>query len=272
MTLFATLDRVYDAIPRQSARAEEIGAFTLFVPEPAGPGLYARPTLGAGIFEPADVEAVRDRQRELGLPEAFEWLPQCAPLLLPVIESAGLHVLHAPLMVLDPAALPAGGDARVSLLDPAAPNFAALVRDRRAVAAVAFAQPGVAVGVAGPAQRDAAAVELAAAGVAREVDWADSGRGASAVAVDPVDGIVASGAYQRAADVVEIVGVATLPSARRRGLGGAVTAALARRALELGAGTVFLSAADERVARVYAKLGFTRVGTACVAESPDQPM
>ena len=58
----------------------------------------------------------------------------------------------------------------------------------------------------------------------------------------------------------------TLPSARRRGLGAAVTAELAALVIAGGAHTVFLSAADSAVARVYAGLGFRRVGTAMIAE------
>jgi predicted GNAT family acetyltransferase len=52
------------------------------------------------------------------------------------------------------------------------------------------------------------------------------------------------------------------------GLGGAVTATLAREALRRGVQTVFLSASDDDVARVYARLGFQRIGTAMIAE-PD---
>ncbi len=70
----------------------------------------------------------------------------------------------------------------------------------------------------------------------------------------------------RTGDVVEIAGVATLPAARRRGLGAAVTAALARRALDDGADLVFLAAGSDDIARVYLRVGFRRVGTACIAE------
>ena len=57
----------------------------------------------------------------------------------------------------------------------------------------------------------------------------------------------------------------TLPSARRQGLGGAVTAALVTDALAHGAEIVFLSAGSEEIARVYGRLGFARIGTACIA-------
>jgi predicted GNAT family acetyltransferase len=60
--------------------------------------------------------------------------------------------------------------------------------------------------------------------------------------------------------------VGTLPSARRQGLGAAVTAELAILALADGIRTVFLSASDDAVARVYAGLGFRRIGTAMITE------
>ena len=64
--------------------------------------------------------------------------------------------------------------------------------------------------------------------------------------------------------MTEIVGVATLPVVRRQGLGGAVTGALVEDALAHGVETVFMSAGSEDIARVYGRLGFQRVGTACI--------
>jgi predicted GNAT family acetyltransferase len=80
------------------------------------------------------------------------------------------------------------------------------------------------------------------------------------------EGPLAAGSCQATGGVAEITGVGTLPSARRRGLGAAVTAQLAALAIDGGTGTVFLSASDDTVARVYAGLGFRRVGTAMIAE------
>jgi predicted GNAT family acetyltransferase len=79
---------------------------------------------------------------------------------------------------------------------------------------------------------------------------------------------VATGMHLPLDGVTEIVGVGTLPLARRRGYGAAVTAALLQDALRHGAGTVFLAAGDEEIARVYESLGFARAGTACIAEPP----
>jgi predicted GNAT family acetyltransferase len=47
-----------------------------------------------------------------------------------------------------------------------------------------------------------------------------------------------------------------------------VAVALARHALDRGHGTVFLSAQDDDVARVYERAGFRRRATACIAEPP----
>jgi predicted GNAT family acetyltransferase len=77
--------------------------------------------------------------------------------------------------------------------------------------------------------------------------------------------VLAVGSHQPVGAVTEIVGVGTLPAARRRGLGAAVTAALVADARARGAELVFLSAGSEAIARVYERLGFVRVGTAGLA-------
>ena len=47
-------------------------------------------------------------------------------------------------------------------------------------------------------------------------------------------------------------------------LGAADTGTFVEHALGRGVETVFLSAGSEAIARVYARLGFRRVGTACI--------
>jgi len=66
-----------------------------------------------------------------------------------------------------------------------------------------------------------------------------------------------------------LTGIAVLPRARRRGLGAAITHALVSDAKVRGVETLFLSARDDAVARVYERVGFVRVGTACIAEAPE---
>ncbi|MEV5819463.1 GNAT family N-acetyltransferase [Micromonospora harpali] len=267
---FDRLERFYDAVPRDVARAEEHGPLVLFAREGAGWPFYARPRLdAAGPPSVADINAVRQRQRDLGLPEAFEWVHERNPDLLAVARAAGLTVLEAPLMVLDPAALADPGsftDVPVRLLDAASPDLAADVAARRAVAAVGFAAAGTARGDAGPAQRDAAITELDVAALEEERARTADGRRLSALAEAPGEGALASGMAMRVDDTAEIAGVATLPAARRRGLAAAVTATLAHALRAAGTDLVFLSAGSEDIARVYVRVGFRRIGTACIAE------
>ncbi|RLP89045.1 GNAT family N-acetyltransferase [Micromonospora sp. BL4] len=268
--VFDRLERFYDAVPRDVAGVEEHGGLVLFVRDGAGWPFYARPRLDA--TEPpslADITSVRERQRELGLPEAFEWVHETTPELLAVARSAGLSVLEAPLMVLDPTALPDPAtlsDVPVRVLAADSPGFAADVAARRAVAAVSFAAAGTARGDAGPAERDAAISELELAALDEERSRVADGRRISALAGTPTEGALASGMAMRVDDVAEIAGVATLPAARRRGLGAALTATIARELLAAGTDVVFLSAGSEEIARVYLRVGFRRIGTACIAE------
>ncbi|MBY8872718.1 GNAT family N-acetyltransferase [Micromonospora sp. PLK6-60] len=268
--LFDRLERFYDAVPRDAARGEEHGPLVLFVRDGAGWPFYARPRLDAA--EPpslADINTVRERQRELGLPESFEWVHERTPELLAVARSAGLSVLEAPLMVLDPAALPevtSLTDVPVRTLDPTSPHFPADVAARRAVAAVGFSAAGTERGDAGPAQRDAAVTELDVAALDEERQRIAEGRRISVLAGTAAEGALASGMAMRVDDVAEIAGVATLPAARRRGLGAAVTAALAHELRAAGTDLIFLSAGSDDIARVYLRVGFHRIGTACIAE------
>jgi GNAT superfamily N-acetyltransferase len=267
----ARIDRTYDAIPRGGgAQVEAVGPFDLFVKGPGGWPLYARPRLGLTGFTRGDVEAVRERQRALGEPEAIEWVHDETPALLQAVRASGLRVVLAPLMVLDPARLPDPSsltDAELVLLDPDSNEFAGLYAAGAAVAALGFAAGGTTVGEVGPAERDAAIGPVPPERLERTTQGSRSGRSAEAIARTRVDGVLAHGAYVGADGAAELVGVATLPSARRRGLGAAVSAFVARHALDHGYDLVFLGAADEAVARVYSRIGFSRVGTACIAEA-----
>jgi GNAT superfamily N-acetyltransferase len=276
--VFTRLENFYDAVPRDAAVTENIGGFVLFVNERGGWPYYARPRLDAAETpSAADITAVRQRQRDLGLPETFEWVHETTPDLLAVARSAGLEVLLAPLMVLDAAALvpdlPLPG-ATIRFLDPATPSFAADLAAGRAVGRLGFGTPANATPVqagalvvepAGPAQRDAMPA-LSEKFIADQVRRHESGRLHTAVVEAPGAGILSSGCVQRVGAVAEVAGVATLPTARRRGYASQLTAALARQALLAGDDLVFLSAGDDDVARLYAKVGFRRLGTACIAE------
>lgn len=258
------IDVFCDAVPRDRGRAEEYGPLTLFVRVGAGWPYYARPTRGAQDVTADHVSAVRDRQRALGLPESFEWIDEVTPSMRQAAEKAGLRVIAHPLMVLSGPVPPARGGAAgdVRMIGADDPQLARM----QAVQMIAFGAPGMAPGPGDTADRDVMvpAVDPAALELVR--DRMRRGRLLLAAGFAAGhDGPVAVGGCQFLAGVAEIVGVGTLPIARRRGLGTAVTARLGAAALARGAETVFLSAADDEVARMYERLGYLRVGTSMVA-------
>ncbi|MEV8590150.1 GNAT family N-acetyltransferase [Streptomyces sp. NPDC051180] len=240
------IETYYDAVPRSSARAEEFGPLTLFVQEGQGWPYYARPALGhEGEVGVGAVEAVRARQRELGVPEAFEWVAETTPGLRAAVEASGLTVHEHPLMVLE-------GDG-VAVPEPDGVAVRMVGADDPALA-TAVAAPFAAFGAApqpGTAERIAERID---AGLTRLAAALEGGRALSA------------GQHQPVGAVSEVVGVGTVPAARRRGLGLAVTAALVADARAGGVELVFLTASDADVARLYGRLGFRTVATALIAE------
>jgi ribosomal protein S18 acetylase RimI-like enzyme len=258
--LLERIERHFDAAPRAAADVEEHGALTLFVSRIPW-RFYGRPRLGLSEDVGADdVAAVRARQRELGVREAFEWVHETTPSLAGAATAAGLEVLRVPLLALiaaewAPPLAPAGVRLRMLGADDTALPAA------QAVVEVAFAAAGTDLREAGPEARDLAVPRLGDLGFLRE----RIRRRLTSMAVAEVDpdGPLAAGSHQLAAGVCEIMGVGTLPSARGRGIGAALTGRLVQDARERGAEIVFLSAADDDIARIYQRLGMRRVGTAC---------
>lgn len=260
--MITTVDEYLHSVPLSNAVAEQVGPFTLFRSTTVWP-YYARPVPGAGVtIEPSDIELVRKRCAELDIPLSFEWVVETCPSLGPAAAAAGLEVVQHQLLVLQRDDFrPATADARCEVLSADED----MVRQSRTVANLAFGESGTAVGQAGPAERDAKASELSDEMVAGLQDRAR--RGVSVVVgAFTDDGMVASGAHQPVGTTTEIVGVGTLPSVRRRGLGAAVTSALVEHALANGVELVLLSAESDAVAAVYERVGFHRIGHAGAAE------
>ncbi len=258
------IDAFCDAVPRRRARAEEYGPLVLFVTEGPGWQYYARPRQGSrDRITVARVREVRARQRELDIPQSFEWIEETAPELAEAAAGAGLDVAAHPLMILDAPLTRTTPPAGVTVREvpPDEPDLARVI----AVPDVAFGHPGTSTGPAGPAERDKLAAERDPAGIAKMRELLATGHSVLAAAFGD-DGPLAAGSCQSVDGVAEITGVGTLPSARRQGLGAAVTAELAALAIDGGTHTVFLSASDDSVARVYAGLGFRRIGIAMIAE------
>ena len=271
--LLRRIEAYYDTVPRSAARVEEHGPLRLFVAERVPWTYYARPA--GGEITADDVRAVRRRQWALGAPEAFEWVVELAPSLAASARETGLHVTEVPLMVLERpfgdirdvggrrgdrgvAEYAPPGDAELRRLEPDDPALAA----SRAVTDLAFG----AFPEAGPAERDASVAGWPETRLAAVRERMAAGITVTVVAEDE-DGVLALGSHQPVGDVTELVGIGTLPAARRRGLGTAVAAALVADARRGGAEIVFLSAGSERIARLYGRLGFRRLGTAGLAVS-----
>ncbi|WP_157548602.1 GNAT family N-acetyltransferase [Nonomuraea candida] len=60
--------------------------------------------------------------------------------------------------------------------------------------------------------------------------------------------------------VAEVAGIAVRDSHRRRGIGGAVTHLLTRAGADAGISTPFLTPGDDAAGRVYARVGYRKVG------------
>jgi len=268
--LLERIERYYDAAPRSSARTEEVGGLTLFVPTDSPYPFYARPTLRPGTVTkvtPHDVATVLGRQRTLGVAQELEWVEETTPSLLPVAEAAGLQVGRYPLMVLDQpvaAASVTGTDVRVLDAD------AADLPDVEAAIHVAFMNAGLDVGDAGTEARDELRASIDDATIAYQRRRIRDGRTVM-VAARTADGVVGGGSHRPVGEVTELVGIGVLPAARRAGAGAAITARLVAEARGRGASTVFLSAGSDDVARTYARVGFRRVATACIATAPADP-
>jgi GNAT superfamily N-acetyltransferase len=247
-TLLARLENYYDTVPRATADGEAVGPFTLFVAREGWP-YYARPTLGSDAeFTVDDVREVLDRQQQLGVPQHLEWVDEITPTLLPATQEAGVPVAKCALMVLS-------GEPVEPRLDGVSLRLLRPDDD-------AFGSARAAVD-AGFGERDTLTAEPVVEAIAAQVQL---GRMRVAGAFDPEGRAIGGGSHAPRGDVTEVTGIGVIPAWRRRGIGAALAGLLARDARELGVATVFLSAASESVARVYERVGFVRVGTACIAE------
>jgi GNAT superfamily N-acetyltransferase len=267
--LLDRIERYFAAAPLADARVQQLGPLEV----PIGPREWpfpARPQSGReGEVRVPDVRAAAALQEEAGLPASVEWLGDRCRGLAGVARSAGLSVEELPLLVAaDPVAVLLPADVRLYLVGADDPELARY----QLLAQLAFATPaGSLAGAAAPGSRAAdraAPVEPPPTAVLRE--RVAAGRTVMMVAVD--DGRpVAVGSHQPVEvdghEVSEVVGVATVPRFRGRGLGAGVTSALVEHARQT-ADLVFLTAGDDDVARVYERVGFARVGTSCLAERP----
>ncbi|HEV7213240.1 MAG TPA: GNAT family N-acetyltransferase [Blastococcus sp.] len=259
--LLDSIERYFAASPVPDARTVAVGALDVPIGDPAWP-YPARPRPGAGPVTLDDIRAATAAQEAAGVPAALEWIPERSPEVAAAARTAGLSVEELPLLVaVDPVELMLPAGVRLYLVgadDPELPRY-------QQVAAIAFAHPG------GPADIREGPLEDSAEADARTAVLREriaAGRTVMMVAVDHGEP-VAVGSHQPVdvdgSEVSEVVGVATLPRLRGRGLGAGMASALVAHARET-ADMVFLAAGDDDVARVYERVGFARLATTGVAE------
>jgi GNAT superfamily N-acetyltransferase len=262
--LLDSIERYFAAAPLPDTRIDAAGALDV----PIGPAAWphaARPRLGADAVSEEDVHRAVALQEAAGLPVALEWICERTPGLDATARAAGLVVDEQPLLVAaDPVELLLPAGVRLYLVGADDPELPAYQR----LAAIAFAHPG------GRAEVREAPLERSPAAVARTAVLRDriaAGRTVMMVAVEHGQP-VAVGSHQPVAvdgdELSEIVGVATLPRLRGRGLGAGMASALAAHARET-ADLVFLTAGDDDVARIYERVGFARLATTGVAGADD---
>lgn len=192
-----------------------------------------------------------------GLPLRFEFFEQMWPGLAGELARAGFTDLHTqPLFVCRqrPAATGTGPEVTTRQVHAADPD--ADLRLYLGIQAAAFARQGEPAAVPGHADVGRLREELLA--------------GAQRCCLGLVHGEPAgAGSALDAGEVCEIAGIGTLPRWRGRGVAGAVTSALAGEHFRGGGSLAWLSAADERAGRVYARVGFHPAGSSQVtAERP----
>nr|WP_243851357.1 GNAT family N-acetyltransferase [Modestobacter marinus] len=269
------IERYFALAALADARVHSVGALQV----PIGPQEWpypARPLPGSeGEITVDDVRAAIALQEGAGLPAALEWLGDRCRGLATVARAAGLVVDELPLLVADdPVEVLLPSEVRLYLVGADDPRLGLYQR----LAALAFASPGGAGqdGAGEDASQDTPEVARDDPGPAAvpptEVLRDRVASGATVMMVAVEDGEpVAIGSHQPVevdgTEISEVVGVATLPRFRGRGLGAGLTSALVEHARQT-ADLVFLSAGDDDVARVYERAGFARVATSCVAERP----
>ncbi|MGY1728187.1 GNAT family N-acetyltransferase [Geodermatophilus sp. SYSU D01062] len=232
---------------------------------PIGPPAWpfpARPRPGTRRVTADDVRAAVALQEEAGLPAALEWVVERTPTLGAAAREAGLLVTEFPLLVADePVELLLPHGVRLYLVggeDPRLPHYQHLLESGFAP----HAEGGAGV-LDDPGPPDEARTAVLRERVA-------TGRTVVMVAVEDGEP-VAVGSHQPVdvdgTEISEVVGVASSPRRRGRGVGAALASALVAQARET-AELVFLTAGDDDVARVYERVGFAWLGSTGVAARP----
>ena len=250
--VLAKLERYLDTAPRAVAVSRECGPFTVFVRDsPRGQPLYARPRLAyPRSISTEEVRRMLDFQRAIGVPRALEWVHETTPTLLTSARGAGMSVQECALLRLadyTPAAAPSGYLVHEMTADD--PQTGAVI----AAIDASFRETDQ----MGPPESSLQRLRMR------------SGLLVLVGAFDTLGRPVGGGMHNPRGDLSELTGIGTLPAHRGRGIGTAITSALAGAALRDGQSS-FLSAATQSAISVYETVGYARVGTACIATANER--
>jgi ribosomal protein S18 acetylase RimI-like enzyme len=239
--LFASLDDYLEAAPAQACDVERVGPYRLYFRRDSDmPELsYARPVRGERAGTREEIAAVRAAFLAHGRRPRWEYIEELNPELGALLVDAGFPTpTPRPLQVVTAAGFH--------------PEKSTLADVRLITRAEAQATDAVLTSAFGGDPAEATGEML------REM----LERRACVIAAFVEGAPVAAGLHSPVGTTTEVAGVGTRPEWRRKGLAGAVTSTLVADAFARGCTCIFLSAGDESVARVYGRLGFTRVGTA----------
>lgn len=245
--LLSQLDDYLDAAPARASVVERVGPYRLYLRRDSlQPELtYARPIRGERPGTLDEISAVTAAFRAHGRSPRWEYLEELNPELAALLVAGGFPP-------------PTPRPLQVVTAESFRQETTTIASIRRITQEETQATDALLASVFGgnPEEADGSFLR----GVLE--------RGACAIAAFVGGEPVAAGLHTPLGATTEVAGVGTAPAWRRRGLAGAVTSALVGDALAQGCGCIFLSAADEGVARIYGRLGFTRVGTACDTQLP----
>lgn len=229
------------AVAADDRQALSTGAFDVFIDRDSGHP-YSNYAIPRDVAEPSQEavgEVVHVMQRAARTPR-LEFLPAAAPAAeAALLEFGFVEELRTPLMTCG----------REDLVDSATPDDVMVQQlgpdaEREQVVglmqslALAFGEPY------DPSTTDSAAHRLTRR--IAVIAYADEEIAGGGMCLEPIAG------------VLELVGIGVVEAFRRRGIGGAITAELARLAFENGVDVAFLTPGDEGTARVYERAGFAR--------------
>jgi GNAT superfamily N-acetyltransferase len=228
------IQRYLRAVVESTREPVPAGAFVLYVhPHSRHPfANYAIPADGVGVDDGVALVAAA---RERGLVPRLEYIEPCFPSVEQALAPAGFTREGLLRLMTCTALKPVQDAAGVELVE---------VSLQSPLVAATLTATNAAFGDGPPSDADVAA-------------W--PGRGIAAI----VDGQVVGGASWTAIidGITEIAGVGVIETMRRKGIGGALTAAAVRGAFEAGATLAVLTPGDDETARVYERTGFTDTTT-----------